>query len=82
MPPFAKPTATAVLRNTLKNPELSELRDMTLTEHKLRETLASHEQMMQAERATDPGDFPVFVVWLRLLFLALSCRSYNIMKEK
>lgn len=56
VPPFAKPTAATVLRDSMRDPDFH-ISDMSRAEQKMKETLDGHEKGLQADRMADPSRF-------------------------
>lgn len=57
MPAFAKPTASQVIKNTTKQPEMAEVTDDAQTAALLAGAMQSHEDSMQADRSADPSRY-------------------------
>lgn len=55
-PPFSKPTASAMLRDSMMDPAM-QLSDTSAAEAKMKEKLDEHEADLQKQRADDPARF-------------------------
>jgi hypothetical protein len=58
-PRFARPTASNVLHNRARQPDLSKTTDIAITEEKLSETLEMHEKILQEEKILNPERFGI-----------------------
>jgi hypothetical protein len=57
IPPYAKPTGTALIREKMRAPEIAEVNDQQEMSKKVRNIQAQHEETLQLERLIDPDRY-------------------------
>ncbi|POM63561.1 Hypothetical protein PHPALM_21018, partial [Phytophthora palmivora] len=58
IPPYAKPTNSAFIRDKMREPDIAEMRDQTQINRKVRDIHLQHEETQLLERLTDADRFP------------------------